>query len=195
MRKLIILLAALTLVAPLMFYGCSGDDGSTGSAGAAGTTGTTGATGPPGPGVVPNEACVVCHGQNNDFQIANVHEFDPLTGVQNTLGTATITINSVTFGAPAGGNVPVTFAFTFKAVSADGVDITSKIDLRTVTPSTPPSPNDNLAFVSFLLAKLTPNDNTGSDEWGGFVGNPGCFRIQPLPGEPARRSRRGDIHW
>src|SRR5512134_2214676 len=88
MRKLIILLAALTLVAPLMFYGC-GDDGDTGPAG---TQGPPGTTGPPGPGVVSNEACVVCHGQNNEFQIASVHEFNPLTGVQNTLGTAKITI-------------------------------------------------------------------------------------------------------
>src|SRR5512134_2862600 len=112
MRKLIILLAALTLVAPLMFYGC-GDDGDTGPAGATGATGGTGATGPPGPGVVSNEACAVCHGQNADFQIANVHKFDPITGVQNTLGTARIDNISVTFGDPgAGDNVPVTFVFT-----------------------------------------------------------------------------------
>lgn len=101
-----ILLASLALVVPFLFYGC-GSSGDTGSAGA------TGATGPPGSGVVSNEACAICHGQSADFQIANVHHFDPITGVQNTLGTATITINSVTFGAPVGDNVPVTIAFTF----------------------------------------------------------------------------------
>jgi OmcA/MtrC family decaheme c-type cytochrome len=55
MRKLITLLAVLTLAAPLMFYGCSGDDGS------------TGAQGPPGPPgqdqtlVIAPESCNVCH--------------------------------------------------------------------------------------------------------------------------------------
>ena len=142
-----------------------------------GATGATGATGPPGPGVVSNEACIVCHGQNADFQIANVHEFDPITGVQNTLGTATVTINSVTFGAPAGDNVPVTIAFTFKAVSAAGADITSQIDLRT---KAGPLATDNLAFASFVLAKLTPNSSTGSDDWSGFVVTPGASGSSPF---------------
>lgn len=176
-KRLIILMASLVLVVPFVFYGCSGDDGSAGPAGATGATGGTGATGPPGPGVVSNEACVVCHGQNNDFQIANVHEFDPLSGVQNTLGTATITINSVTFGAPAGDNVPVTFTFTFQAISADKTNITSGVDL---TRKTGTGANDNLAFVSFLLAKLTPNDNTGSNEWGGFVVEPTLSGSSPF---------------
>src|SRR5512141_3016511 len=48
MRKLVILLAALTLAAPLLFYGCSGDDGATGATGATGGTGSTGATGDTG---------------------------------------------------------------------------------------------------------------------------------------------------
>src|SRR5659263_428770 len=58
MRKLITLLAALTLVMPLMFYGCSGDDGSTGA---------TGATGPPGQdgqdlaSAAKPETCAICH--------------------------------------------------------------------------------------------------------------------------------------
>ncbi len=169
MTKRLIILLALALAVPFLFYGCSGDDGAQGPAGAPGTTGGTGLTGPPGPGVVSNEACVVCHGQNNEFQIADVHEFDPLTGVQNTLGTATITINSVTFGAPAGDNVPVTFVFTFQAISADKTNITSGVDL---TRKTGTGANDNLAFVSFLLAKLTPNANTGSNEWSGFVVEP-----------------------
>jgi len=184
-KRLIILLASLVLVVPFLFFGCSGDDGSSGAAGADGATGATGgtgATGPPGSGVVSNEACTVCHGQNNDFQIASVHEFNPITGVQNTLGTATVTINSVTFGAPVGDNVPVTFAFTFNAKSAAGDDITSQIDLRTISPSTPPTANDNLAFVSFLLAQMpsTINTTTGSNEWAGFVVTPGASGSSPF---------------
>jgi OmcA/MtrC family decaheme c-type cytochrome len=128
--------------------------------------------------VVSNEACIVCHGQNNDFQIANVHEFNALTGVQNTLGTTTITINSVTFGDPgAGDNVPVTFDFTFQAISAAGDDITSQIDLRTQSGTAADSP---LAFVSFLLGKLTPNASTSSNEWSGFVVNPGASGSSPF---------------
>jgi OmcA/MtrC family decaheme c-type cytochrome len=170
----------LCLLVPFVFWGCSGDDGATGA------TGDTGATGPPGPGVVSNEACVVCHGQNNDFQIANVHEFNPITGVQNTLGTATVNITSVVFGAPAGDNVPVTINFTFQAFSAAGANITSGIDLRTTTPATvsgvlqPPSAADNLAFASFLLAKLTPGANGSGNEWSGFVVNPGTTGSSPF---------------
>jgi len=175
-KKLIILLASLVLVVPFLFYGCSGDDGSQGPAGA---TGATGPTGPAGPGVVSNEACVVCHGQNADFQIANVHKFDPITGVQSTLGKAEITIDNVTFGTPAGDNVPVTFAFTFKATSADGVDITSGINLLTKSGT---GATDNLAFMSFLLAKLSPTlDNaTGANEWAGFVVSPGASGSGPF---------------
>jgi len=182
-KRLLILMCSIFLIVPLLFMGCTGDDGSTGATGAtgaAGGTGATGATGPAGPGVVSNEACVVCHGQNNDFQIADLHEFNPITGVQNMLGTTTVTINSVTFGAPVGDNVPVTFAFTFNAKSADGTDITSQIDLRTISPSTPPTANDNLAFVSFLLAKLTPNATTGSNDWSGFVVTPGATGSSPF---------------
>ena len=183
-KRVLVLMCSILLIVPLLFLGCgSGDSGAEGATGAAGGTG---ATGPPGPGVVSNEACVVCHGQNNDFQIASVHEFNPLTGVQNTLGTTTITINSVTFGTPVGDNVPVTFNFTFQAISAAGADITSQIDLRTTTPATvggvlqPPSAADNLAFVSFLLGKLTPNASTSSNDWSGFVVTPGASGSSPF---------------
>ena len=178
-KRVLILMCSIFLVVPLLFMGCSGDDGSTGASGAAGAPGDNGATGPPGPGVVSSEACAVCHGQNEEFQIANVHEFNPITGVQNTLGTATITINSVTFGVPAGDNVPVTINFTFNAVSAAGANITSQIDLRT---KAGPGANDNLAFMSFLLAKMpTAVDNaTGSNEWAGFVVTPGATGSSPF---------------
>jgi OmcA/MtrC family decaheme c-type cytochrome len=59
-RKLITLLAALTLVAPLMFYGCSGDDG---------TNGVNGTNGLPGKDLTATatpESCTVCHGTAGD---------------------------------------------------------------------------------------------------------------------------------
>ena len=62
-RRLLILMCSIFLIVPLLFMGCSGDDGSPGPR--AGAAGANGATGPPGPGVVSNEACVVCHGQNS----------------------------------------------------------------------------------------------------------------------------------
>ncbi len=48
MRKPRILLAALALIVPLLFYGCSGSDGNQGPAGATGATGGSGTTGTPG---------------------------------------------------------------------------------------------------------------------------------------------------
>jgi OmcA/MtrC family decaheme c-type cytochrome len=56
MRKLTTLLAVFTLAAPLMFYGCEGDDGAAGPAGKDGTSGQD-ASAPIAP-----ESCVVCHG-------------------------------------------------------------------------------------------------------------------------------------
>ena len=181
-KRLIILLASLVLVVPFLFFGCSGDDGSSGAAGATGATGATGgtgATGPPGSGVVSNEACIVCHGQNNEFQVAEVHEFNPLTGVQNTCGKAEITIDNVFFGVPSVDNtVPVTVAFTFKATSQAGTDITKDIDLRT---KAGPLATDNLAFVSFFLAQMPSaiNTTTGSNEWAGLVLNPFTTQTNP----------------
>jgi len=66
MRRLATLLAVLTLAAPLMFYGCSGDDGSTG---ATGLTGDTGDTGPAGQDLIATakpETCAICHSGAGD---------------------------------------------------------------------------------------------------------------------------------
>jgi len=174
MRKLITLLAALTLVAPLMFYGCSGDDGATGAPGA---TGPPGPTGPPGTGVVAAETCVLCHGAGETFNPTAMHRLNA-DGTYQTSGTATITINSVTFGAPAGDNVPVTVNFTFAARNSDNVVITDKIDLTTRT-GNPPGANDNLAFLGFSIAKLVRGVKAGdpstigdTNEWNGFIVNP-----------------------
>src|SRR5512141_3218419 len=65
-RKLITLLAALTLVAPLMFYGCSGDDGAAGAPGKDAVS----------PSAAINlESCAICH---NDQTIRNgdAHQAD-----------------------------------------------------------------------------------------------------------------------
>ena len=77
-RKWITLLAVLTLAAPLMFYGCSGDDGSTGATGATGATGDTGPPGPPGPGAslpLSLESCAICHDDQN-VRNGDAHQAD-----------------------------------------------------------------------------------------------------------------------
>lgn len=169
MRKRIILLAALILVAPLMFYGCSGDDGATGAKGDTGATGATGATGPPGTGVVADETCVLCHGAGKTENVASVHR------IGQTAGSMMVTIQSVQFGAPAGDNVPVTVNFTFSATNSAGTDITSQIDLTTAAAATTALPNntDNLAYISFYLAKLVPGQNGSPDNFNGYILNPG----------------------
>ncbi len=77
MRKLITLLAVLTLAMPLMFLGCSGDDGSTG---ATGPPGAPGDPGPPGPGVVTEETCNLCHGSGKAEAVAGVHRIGETAG-------------------------------------------------------------------------------------------------------------------
>jgi OmcA/MtrC family decaheme c-type cytochrome len=162
-KKLITLLAVLTLAAPLMFYGCSGDDGS------AGPAGDNGATGGPGTGVVADETCVLCHGEGKIKDVALAHR------IGQTAGSMTVTIQSVEFGAPVDNNVPVTVNFTFAATDNAEIDITNKIDLTTPATATTALPNnsDNLAYISFYLAQLRPGQNKSPDEWSGFIVNPG----------------------
>ena len=174
MRKLIILLAALTLVAPLMFYGC-GDDGDTGPAGAQGTPGVPGG---PGTGIVAEETCVLCHGAGKTENVDSVHR------IGQTAGTMTVTINSVTFGAPGvDNNVDVTVDFTFAATNSAGDNITNKINLEQPASNTTALPNnstDNLAWIRFSLAQLNPGQNGSPDEWGGFVVSPGATGSGPF---------------
>jgi OmcA/MtrC family decaheme c-type cytochrome len=172
-KKLITLLAVLTLAAPLMFFGC-GDDGDTGPAGA---TGATGATGPPGTGVVADETCVLCHGAGKAENVTDVHR------IGQTAGSMTVEIQSVTFGAPVDNNVDVTVNFTFAATNSDNTDITDQIDLTTPAANTNTLPNnstDNLAFIRFSLAQLTPGQNGSPNEWGGFVVSPGATGSGPF---------------
>ena len=157
MRRLITLLAVLTLAAPLMFLGCSGDDGSTG---AAGPPGVPGDPGPPGPGVVTEETCTLCHGSGKAEAVAGVHR------IGETAGTATATITSVLFGAPGVDNVPVTVTFTFTAFNSDNVNITPSIDLRTASAGA-------LSYVRVSMAQLAAGTNGNADTWGGFVMRPG----------------------
>jgi hypothetical protein len=175
MRKLIILLAALTLVAPLMFYGCSGDDGDRGPAGA---TGATGEAGGPGTGIVADETCVLCHGAGKTENVTDVHR------IGQTAGSMTVEIQSVEFGAVTpDNNVPVTVNFTFAAENSAGDNITSLIDLRTPAANTTALPNnsaDNLAYIRFSLAQLTPGQNGSPNEWGGFEVSPGATGSGPF---------------
>ncbi len=162
MRKLITLLAVLTLAAPLMFYGCTGDDGSTGAAGAAGAPGSPGPPGPPGPGAVSNESCVVCHG-TGDLAV------DPVHRIGASPGSVTFTITSVVYGAPAGDNVPVTVNFTFAAKNSAGTTITNQIDLRLTGGNNFGSATDNLSYMRVSLAKLVAGTNGDSDQYSAFV--------------------------
>jgi len=177
MRKLITLLAALTLVAPLMFYGCSGDDGATGAKGDTGAIGDTGATGSPGTGVVADETCVLCHGAGKTENVTDVHR------IGQTAGSMTVTIQSVEFGTPSGDNVPVTVNFTFAATNSAGDVITSQIDLTTPAANTnalPSNSTDNLAYIRFSLAQLAAGENGSPNEWAGFVVSPGATGSGPF---------------
>jgi OmcA/MtrC family decaheme c-type cytochrome len=171
-KRTIILLIALCLAAPLMFYGC-GDDGATGA------TGLT-ITGPPGSGVVAEETCVLCHAAGQAFDVNKMHRLNSTTGnpVAVTPGDVNLTVTSVSFGPAAGDNVPVTVTFTFQAISQAGVNITSSIDLTTPSGA---GVNDNLAWASFLAAKMIPGAAaTDSDEWYGFVVTPGASGSGPF---------------
>ena len=75
MRRLIILLAALTLVAPLTFFGCSGDDGAAGPAGPAGPAGDNGAAGAGAPTTFNLESCALCHDDQN-VRNGDAHQAD-----------------------------------------------------------------------------------------------------------------------
>ena len=184
MRKLIALLAVLTLAVPLMFLGCSGSDGSDGSAGAPGapgapgtpgTPGTPGDNGATGPGAVSNESCAVCHGTGKDLAV------DPVHRIGASPGSVTFTIDNVAYGAPVGDNVPVTVNFTFSAKDSTGADITNKIDLRTTTRGNFGGANDNLSYMRVSAAKLVAGTNGDSDEYSAFImrGGPGVTGSGP----------------
>jgi OmcA/MtrC family decaheme c-type cytochrome len=150
MRRLIVLLAVLTLAAPLMFYGCSGDDGSNGATGA---TGATGPPGPPGPGVVADETCALCHAAGKAEAVAAVHYLDA-DGNKITAGTVSVTVDSVDVDTTTD-NAVVTVNFTFTATNAAGDDVTSSINLAKVTPATATNPA-RLTYIRFYLARLDP---------------------------------------
>jgi OmcA/MtrC family decaheme c-type cytochrome len=76
MRKLITLLAALTLVAPLMFYGCSdGDDGAPGAPGKDAVLPTSALT---------LESCAICHDDQN-VRNGDAHQADYDTRFQDNV--------------------------------------------------------------------------------------------------------------
>ncbi len=106
MRKLLTLLAVLTLAAPLMLYGCSGDNGSTGATGAAGNTGPPGAPGAPG---APGDP-----GASGSASIADMHGLD-IALAEELEGTAPATV--VITGATADNAGLAKVTFTVKKVS------------------------------------------------------------------------------
>jgi len=184
MRKLITLLAVLTLAAPLMFLGCSGDDGSDGANGA---PGAPGAPGPAGPGALAKETCVVCHGAGAEFNPAKMHGINAPTGTNAnttgallTSGTVTAIPSAMTF-TPAGDgdNVTVSVTFTFKALNSAGTDVTSSIDL------TKKGTDNTITYLTFMLAKLTPGVPTAGgghtpNEWSGYILTPGASGSGPF---------------
>ena len=133
MRKSMFALVALSLLLPLVFFGCSGSDGAAGAAGATGATGATGPTGPagePGEGVVSSETCTLCHGAGKTYDVAAMHAITPLVP---------ITITSVAF-ADNGVNKVVTVNFDYSGVG-NLLDNSSATQLR---------------YPRFYLAKLVP---------------------------------------
>jgi hypothetical protein len=121
MRKVIILLAVLTLAAPLMFYGCSGDDGSNGAPGDMGPPGLTGPPGPPGTGVVADETCAVCHAAGGLEPVQAAHKI-AADGTQMA-PMVSLTIDNVSRVINAD-NVVVTVGFTFAAFDVAGTNVT-----------------------------------------------------------------------
>jgi OmcA/MtrC family decaheme c-type cytochrome len=106
-----------------------------------------------------------------------MHRLNSTTGnpVAQTPGDVNLAVTDVAFGTPVGDDVPVTVTFTFQAISQEGVNITSGINLTT------PGTNDNLAWVSFVAAKMIPGAAaTDSDEWYGFVLTPGASGSSPF---------------
>ena len=108
MRKLLTLLAVLTLAAPLMLYGCSGDNGSTGATGAAGNTGPPGAPGTPGAPGAPGSASIAdMHGL--DIALAEELEGSAPANVVITGATADAAgLATVTFTIKDANKSPVT---------------------------------------------------------------------------------------
>jgi len=188
-KRLIILVASLALVVPFLFYGCgsTGDTGPAGAAGAPGAPGAPGAGGPAGPGVVANETCTLCHAPGKTYDVAAMHRIDASTGNMLKAGTATVTINSVTFGAPVGDNVPVTVDFNFAATNSAGTDITASIDLANATTPTSGALSGipQLSFIRLAIAKLVAGATypaSGSREpnqWNGYVVTPGASGSGP----------------
>ena len=119
-RKLISLLAVLTLAVPLMFYGC----GSDGSDGATGATGATGPPGPPGTGVsaaLNLESCAICH---NDQTIRNgdAHQADYDQRFQDQI----VVVDNMAYTYNAGDNTHhVTFNMTKNGLPFNCTQITT----------------------------------------------------------------------
>ncbi|MCP2501519.1 MAG: hypothetical protein NCA08_08165 [Deltaproteobacteria bacterium] len=119
MRKLIILLAALTLVAPLTFFGCSGDDGAAGPAGPPGAPGDNGAAGAGVPTTFSLESCALCHDDQN-VRNGDAHQADYDQRFQDNV----VTVSGLAYVYnPADNSHNVTFTMLRNGVSFPCTDI------------------------------------------------------------------------
>ena len=116
MKKLVVLLAALTLTIPFLFCGCSGDTGSAGPAGATGATGAPGTPGSPGAGGDPGTP-----GLSGAAKISDKHGETALAAEELAAANKYLVDVTVT-GATADAAGVVTVNFT---VEKDGVAVTT----------------------------------------------------------------------
>ncbi|HEY7586754.1 MAG TPA: OmcA/MtrC family decaheme c-type cytochrome, partial [Candidatus Deferrimicrobiaceae bacterium] len=116
MKKLVVLLAALTLTIPFLFWGCSGDTGSTGPAGSAGAPGAPGTPGTPGAGGDPGTPGISGAATISDKHGETALAAEELAAADKYLVDVTVT------GATADAAGVVTVNFT---VEKDGVAVTT----------------------------------------------------------------------
>jgi hypothetical protein len=150
------LIGILCLLAPFLFWGCSGDDGATGATGATGTTGDTGPAGPPGPISNTNESCVVCHGTG---RIADITDANPTT---SPTGSSIITHYNANYEKP---NITVSAMRVSNVAGKPKVSFNLKKGTANVTDLALSSLR---FYIADLVPKNTPTDNLGtwpSDLW------------------------------
>jgi hypothetical protein len=118
-RKSLLLLGIIALIAPLMFLGCSGDDGAQGPQGTTGAQGIPGQTGSNGQDLTATpapESCATCHGGVGDAHQAVYDDY-----VDSTL-TATIdNVSSIDNGTVGYYNTTMLFTIKQNGVALTGL--------------------------------------------------------------------------
>jgi len=123
MRRLITLLAALTLIAPMAFYGCSGDDGAQGpqgNPGNPGNPGDPGATGQPGPQGDPGGAVRITD-KHGATVVAAEETSIPATVAITGATASTSGVATVTFTVKDAAGATVTGLATTAATASFGI--------------------------------------------------------------------------